>query len=120
MIHVLKLKKKKKKFFFKVAFNYLNMLLFSEKNLSSEGVGIFGSMTERQSSLLGALIRFAASYNLVVKPDVTQEHCIKLLSCEFIFLFLQNNSKIFYKFISDPLQPSWSSLTLFPCVYSFY
>ncbi|XP_070180013.1 E3 ubiquitin-protein ligase UBR2-like isoform X1 [Littorina saxatilis] len=51
-----------------------------EQDLSSEGQGIFGSLTERQSSLLGALVRFAATIGQIAAADTIREHCVKLLS----------------------------------------
>nr|KAG5712905.1 hypothetical protein BaRGS_007502 [Batillaria attramentaria] len=51
-----------------------------EQYLASEGQGIFGSLTERQSSLLGSLVRFAAVVSQVMPADVIREHCVRLLS----------------------------------------
>ncbi|KAK7505437.1 hypothetical protein BaRGS_00003182 [Batillaria attramentaria] len=51
-----------------------------QQYLASEGQGIFGSLTERQSSLLGSLVRFAAVVSQVMPADVIREHCVRLLS----------------------------------------
>ncbi|XP_076464873.1 E3 ubiquitin-protein ligase UBR2-like isoform X2 [Babylonia areolata] len=51
-----------------------------EQDLSGENQGIFGSLTERQSFLLGSLVRFAATISHFVSTDIMREHCVKLLS----------------------------------------
>ncbi|KAL8590352.1 hypothetical protein ACOMHN_006468 [Nucella lapillus] len=51
-----------------------------EQDLGWENQGIFGSLTDRQSFLLGTLVRFAATVSQIAPPDIIREHCVKLLS----------------------------------------
>ncbi|CAL1548723.1 unnamed protein product, partial [Lymnaea stagnalis] len=55
-------------------------ILATEQELERENLAVFESTTERQSALLGALVRFAAVTSQVMNPDTIKQHCIRLLS----------------------------------------
>ncbi|XP_025104421.1 E3 ubiquitin-protein ligase UBR2-like isoform X2 [Pomacea canaliculata] len=55
-------------------------IMACEQDLAAEGQGVFGSLSERQSSLLGVLVRFAAVVSQVVPAETVREHCVRLLS----------------------------------------
>ncbi|KAH9509159.1 E3 ubiquitin-protein ligase ubr2 [Bulinus truncatus] len=54
-------------------------ILATEQEQERDKLGVF-ECTERQSALLGALVRFAAVTSQVMNPDTIKQHCIRLLS----------------------------------------
>uniref|UniRef100_A0A0B7AKQ8 E3 ubiquitin-protein ligase n=1 Tax=Arion vulgaris TaxID=1028688 RepID=A0A0B7AKQ8_9EUPU len=55
-------------------------ILATEQELERENLAVFESTAERQTALLGALVRFAAVTSQVMSPDTIKQHCIRLLS----------------------------------------
>ncbi|BFZ11988.1 hypothetical protein BsWGS_15028 [Bradybaena similaris] len=55
-------------------------ILATEQELERENSAVFESTTERQTALIGALVRSAAVTSQVMSPDTIKQHCIRLLS----------------------------------------
>ena len=56
------------------------LLLLSEQEFQRDNVAVFEGMTERQTALIGALVRFAAVTSQVMSPDTIKQHCVGLLA----------------------------------------
>ncbi|KAK3764043.1 hypothetical protein RRG08_046512 [Elysia crispata] len=55
-------------------------ILALEQEFQRDNVAVFEGMTERQTALIGALVRFAAVTSQVMSPDTIKQHCVGLLA----------------------------------------